>query len=190
MQLNTLITADEVVSKAFTDSSIDSSYFTTQIIRLAEIKHLKEALGHEFFYELKNQHHNDSLSTDNTALMNEYLMTCLAWFVRFETMDEMQYRTTNSGVVSTIDDYVEDVGNSQYNLAKQKVYSNAKVLLDDMIWYLDSSEQNNKFATYNSATKHEKGDSVEKVSGILFYDSKATSPLTSITKKVRRHPKD
>ena len=112
--------------------------------------------------------------------MSEYLELTLAYFVRYEKTTDIHYRQTNQGIVTTIDDLTNVVDKSEFNLIKEDVYQNCKLLLDDMIWYIEHKDNISKFPTYRSASKHTKGDSVEKVSGILFYDNLRTSPLSPL----------
>ena len=183
MTKTSLITPAQVVSEAFGDSpNFDSSFITTNDIKIVALKHLKEPLGHDFFMELVTQNDTSTFSGENTKLMNEYIKITLAYFVKYEKITDIHSRQTNQGVVTTIDDITSSVSKDELALIKQEIYQTAKALLDDMIWFLDHEESIGKYPTYRTSIKHDKGDRVDKVSGILFYDNKRTTPLSGIRK--------
>ena len=181
MSKTSLITPAQVVAEAFSDSpNFDVSFITTNDIKIVALKHLKEVLGHEFFMELVTENDTAALSAVNTKLMNEYLKITLAYLVKYEKITDIHYRQTNQGVVTTIDDISNTVDSRELAAIKEDIYQTAKVLMDDMVWHLEHTENKGKFPTYDNSKKHTKGDRVDKVSGILFYDNKRTSPLSSI----------
>ena len=77
--------------------------------------HIKHILGKEFYGELKKQHNDGTLTTDNTTFLNNYLLDTLAWFVRFEVINEIQMNSSSAGVVTNIDEFSSVVSPDELN---------------------------------------------------------------------------
>ena len=171
-QYDTLVTASEVISNSFTNQATDTSLISDNIITIAELAHIKSELGLDFYEELKTQ--NDStgtLSADNTTLMTHFLKPCLCWFVRFEVMNDLTFNTTSSGVVSNIDEFSVIATPEQFNMMKQDTYRKAKVLLDDMIAFIQHEDQNTKYPLFgkDGDSSMPDTDNATKLGGIIFY---------------------
>ena len=171
-QHDNLVTASEVITNAFTNQATDTALITNSIIDIAELAHIKPELGLDFYEELKIQ--NDSsgtLSSDNTTLMNDFLKPCLCWFVRFEVMNEMQYNTTSAGLVVNVSDFSSPVNQEQFNQMKQDTYRKAKVMLDDMIAYIEHEDQSGKYPLFGTDgdSSMPDTDNATKLGGIIFY---------------------
>ena len=64
-------------------------------IILAELAHIRPILGDEFYGELKLEHNNGTLTSANSDFMVYYLEDCLAWFVRFEVINDIMSNKGN-----------------------------------------------------------------------------------------------
>lgn len=170
--LNRLVSQTEVLA-TLSNVNIDANLITTDVIKIAEITHLEKVIGREFYEELVTEHHNANLSTANQTLMDDYLVRCLSWFVRFEILNDLQYQTTASGVMQNIDDFSQSVSPKQFDLIKQDVYRKATLFLQDMLDFISNKNNINNYLTYkNSQRKDEDayGDtSANKQGGIIFY---------------------
>lgn len=167
-----LVSNKEVISNAFTNQATDTALITNSIIDIAELAHIKPELGLDFYEELKTQ--NDStgtLSADNKTLMDDFLIPCLCWFVRFEVMNEIQYNTTSAGLVVNVSDFSTPANVEQFNQMKQDTYRKAKVMLDDMIAYITHNDQVNKYPLYgkDGDSSMPAEDNATKLNGIIFY---------------------
>ena len=104
-------------------------------------------------------------------MLDYYVNPALAYATKFEVLNEIQWRATNQGVISTIDDFTDDVSSSQYNAYKQNVYRQVEMYLREMVRFLNSNEQAGDYPNYdgNGNDINESGDQVRKVGGMLFY---------------------
>ena len=187
-QYNNLISAAEVVEKAMTNANMDTSIIDNNIVLIAEITHLKQHLGDYFWGELRKKHHNNSLNANETTLLNNYIVPCLAFYVKYEVLNDMQYNTTSSGVVTNDDDWSDPVDSSEMSILKDDSFRKAEILKKDMIEWLDDSENHGVFPEYESSLndKHINGDNVTRIGGILAYGNKINR-YTSINKKDERY---
>jgi len=170
-QYNTLVTASEVITNSFTNQATDTAIISDNIITISELAHLKPELGLDFYEELKSQAHGGTLTADNTTLMNDYLKPCLCWFVRFEVLNEIQYQTSSSGLMTNIDEFSTPVSPDVFNQMKQDTYRKAKILLDDMVAYITHADQSGKYTLYGTDgdSSMPDTDNATKLGGIIFY---------------------
>ena len=101
--------------------------------------------------------------------MTYYLQPALCWLVRFEVINEIQNNSTSQGVVSNISDFATTIEPNKLSDYVQDTYRKAKVLLNDMIEFLNHSDQSGLYPTYANNTKI--GDSTWKNHGIIMYDN-------------------
>lgn len=173
-QYANLITAAEVVSKAMTNSNMDTSVIDDNIILIAELSHLKQHLGDFFWGELRKKGQQSSLDSNETTLVNNYIKPCLAFYVKYEVLNDMQYNTTSAGVMINDDEWSDPADNTELAILKQDTFRKAEILKKDMIEWLDDSENDGVFSDYESAKndKHLHGDNVVRLGGILAYGGK------------------
>lgn len=172
-QYDNLITASEVVTKSFTNQATDLALISNELITIAELAHIKPMLGLDMYEELKTQNHNSTLTTANTTLLTHYLKDALAWYVRFEVMNEMQYNTTSAGLVVNVSEFSNPANVEQFNQMKSDTFRKAQVLSDDMLAYIMHDDQNNDYPLFgqdgDTSMPVLDGDMAKKMNGIIFY---------------------
>jgi|TARA_R100001530_G_scaffold633_2_gene1052 hypothetical protein len=164
-----LITAAQVISKSFTNANTDPYLISTNNLVIAELAHVKDKLGVKFYGELKEENDGGTLTADNQTFLTDYLLDCLAWFTRFEIITEIQMNSSSMGVVSNIDEFSHIVTPDELNVYKQDTYRKAEIFLQDAIEYLNDSDQDGMFPTYEDNKPCSSG--VWKNHGIIMYDS-------------------
>ena len=170
-QFDRLITNQEVIIQCITNANFDKYLISPDIIKIAEITHLEKPLSREFYEELVTQHDSaGTLTADNQTLMDDYLHRTLAWFVKFEMMNDIQNNTTSSGIMNNLDDFGAVVDHKSFDMMKQDVYRKANLFLQDMLDYLGAHLST--YPTYKNNT-HDTSvlgdDSTNKANGIIFY---------------------
>ena len=168
-QYKTLVTAGQVISNSFTNFNTDPSLISSNTILLAELAHIKSALGKKFYEELKLQNNTDVLTVANQALMDDFLVRCLSWFTRFEVINEVQSNSSSMGIVHNIDEFATIVDPSELNAYKQDTYRKSEIYLQDMLEFLNDSDNSALYPTYNN-NKPSRGYAY-KNHGIIMYDS-------------------
>ena len=171
-----LVSAGEVISNSFTNANTDTALISNNTILLTELAHLKPALGKKFYEELKTQHNNGTLNTANQTLMDDFLTRCLCWFVRFEVINEVQSNSSSMGIVHNVDEFATIVDPSELNAYKQDTYRKSEIYLKDMLDYMEDSDQNGLYPTYES-DRPARGYAY-KNHGIIMYDSIYSRPRT------------
>ena len=169
-QYITLVSAGEVIEKTFTNKNTDPILVSENTIVLSELAHIRPLLGEKFYAELKLQHNNGTLTVDNQAFMTYYLEDCLSWFVRFEVVNDIMSNISSSGVVNNIDEFSRIISPSDYNTFKQDTYRKADIFANDMIGFLNGTDQKGLYPTFNSNKPNSMSDTY-KNHGMIFYDS-------------------
>ena len=168
-QYKTLVTAGQVISNSFTNFNTDPALISSNTILLAELAHIKSAIGKKFYEELKLQNNTDNLTVANQALMDDFLVRCLSWFTRFEVINEVQSNSSSMGIVHNIDEFATIVDPSELNAYKQDTYRKSEIYLQDMLEFLNDSDNSALYPTYNN-NKPSRGYAY-KNHGIIMYDS-------------------
>lgn len=164
-----LVTAGEVISNSFTNANTDTALISNNTILLSELAHLKSAIGQKFYEEIKTQHNNGTLTTANQTLMDDFLVRCLCWFVRFEVINEVQSNSSSMGIVHNIDEFATIIDPAELNVYKQDTYRKSEIYLKDMLSYMNGDDQKGLYPTYEANKPC--SDNVYKNHGIIMYDS-------------------
>jgi len=173
-QYKTLATAAEVISNSFTNANTDPALISTNTILLSELAHLKTAIGKKFYEELKTQNNNGTLTTANQTLMDDFLIRTLCWFARFEVINEVQSNSSSMGIVHNIDEFATVIDPSELNAYKQDTYRKAEIYLQDMLSFLNDSDNSADYPTYTANAPC--NVTTYKNHGIIMYDSIYTRP--------------
>jgi len=174
-QYKTLATSEEVISNSFTNANTDPALVSTNSILLSELAHLKTAIGTKFYEELKTQNNVGNFPTvggltqANQTLMDDFLIRTLCWFARFEVINEVQMNSTSMGIVNNIDEFSNVIDPSELNVYKQDTYRKAEIYLQDMLGFLNDSDNSADYPTYTANAPC--NISTYKNHGIIMYDS-------------------
>jgi hypothetical protein len=169
-QYATLVTAGEVIDKTFTNKNTDPVLVSENTIVLSELAHIRPLLGEKFYAELKLQHDTGTLSVDNQAFMTYYLEDTLSWFVRFEVVNDIMSNISSSGIVNNIDEFSRIISQDTYNTFKQDTYRKADIFANDMMDFLNGTDQVGLYPTFANNKPRSMSDTY-KNHGMIFYDS-------------------
>ena len=164
-----LVTAAEVISNSFTNANTDPALISNNTILLSELGHLKTAIGKKFYEELKTQNNDGTLTAANQTLMNDFLIRTLCWFARFEVINEIQSNSSSMGIVHNIDEFSTIIDPAELNAYKQDTYRKSEIYLQDMLEYLNDSDNSADYPTYTANAPC--NTTTYKNHGIIMYDS-------------------
>ena len=164
-----LVTAEEVISNSFTNANTDPALISNNTILLSELAHLKTAIGKKFYEELKTQNNDGTLTADNQTLMNDFLIRTLCWFARFEVINEIQSNSSSMGIVHNIDEFSTIIDPAELNAYKQDTYRKSEIYLQDMLEFLNDSDNSADYPTYTANAPC--NTTTYKNHGIIMYDS-------------------
>ena len=107
--------------------------------------------------------------------MTYYLQDCLAWYVRFEVVNDIMSNITSSGVVHNVDEFNRLITADDYNAFKQDTYRKAEIFAKDMMDFITGTDQDGLYPTYEDNRPNSMSDTY-KNHGLIFYDSIYTYP--------------
>ena len=169
-QYKTLVTAGEVINNTFTNKNTDPVLVSNNTIVLSELAHIRPLLGDKFYAELKLENNTDALSANNQILMDYYLQVAESWFVRFEVINDIMSNITSSGVVHNVDEFNSVITPSDYNTFKQDTYRKAEIFANDMMDFLNGTDQKGLYPTFET-NRPKSMSNTYKNHGMIFYDS-------------------
>ena len=169
-----LVTAAEVISNSFTNANTDPALISNNTILLSELAHLKTAIGKKFYEELKTQNNDGTLTTANQTLMDDFLIRTLCWFARFEVINEVQSNSSSMGIVHNIDEFSTIIDPAELNAYKQDTYRKSEIYLQDMLEFLNDSDNSADYPTYTANAPC--NITTYKNHGIIMYDSIYSRP--------------
>ena len=172
-----LVTAAEVISNSFTNANTDPALISNNTILLSELAHLKTAIGKKFYEELKTQNNDGTLTAANQTLMNDFLIRTLCWFARFEVINEIQSNSSSMGIVHNIDEFSTIIDPAELNAYKQDTYRKSEIYLQDMLEFLNDSDNSADYPTYTANAPC--NTTTYKNHGIIMYDSIYDRPRRS-----------
>jgi len=168
-----IITPAKVIELAFTNQNTDPVLISSNLIQMAELAHLKSAIGDDLYLRLKqvlNTPPTGVITAAETTLYDDWLKPTFAWFVRFEVINEIQDNSTSSGIVTAMPEFAKAVDAKTLNVYKQDTYRRGNVMLKAMIEFLD--ENATDFPEYQSSNSVDCGNTSNNVSkqhGMIIY---------------------
>lgn len=168
-QYITLTNPASVIAKVFTNENTDEYLISDDIIEITEITHLKPVIGLKFYEELKLQNDTGTLTANNTTLMKYYLIPALNWLVRFEVINDVQNNSSSQGIVQNLSQYAQSLTPPQLSDYVQDTYRKARIMLTDMLEYMNNKDQAGMFPTYTANKPNT--NPTWKNHGIIMYET-------------------
>lgn len=140
-----LITADEVIEISFTDDETDPDVIKDAIIDVAEFNHILTALGDpedfadSLYHEIQTENIAEALTPDNLTLLDEYIKPALAFYVKFEILEDLHIRTVNQGLQVNSSEFGTPASSSQRSDLSKRVFSHATALKEKMLSFLEEN---------------------------------------------------
>ena len=126
-----LITAAEIIDKAFTNANMDTHLIKDTFIEIAELNYIKPFLGDTLY--------DACVLGGNVTLVNDYLKDYLAFCVKFEVLPDITYNTTSQGVVENLADFTSPVSKDKLNFLRGETYKKAETFKKKARVYLQEN---------------------------------------------------
>ncbi len=130
---------------AFIDDETDPDTIKETIIDVAEFNHILTALGDpedfagSLYHEIQSQNIAATLTPDNQTLLDEYIVQALAFYVKFEILEDLHIRTVNQGLQVNSSEFGTSASNSQRSDLSKRVFSHATALKEKMLSFLEEN---------------------------------------------------
>lgn len=138
-----LITATEVINKAFTHLSTDVSLIKDAYIAIAELEYIKPKLGEDLY----NLISGGSLSGRNLVLYDEYIVPAMAFYVKYLTLPDLYIKTGTNLMIPVRE---QTNGSSSRDRADLRTESlnMADMFMSNAIKYIEHIDNYSYFESY------------------------------------------
>jgi len=168
-----LIDPSEVIDIAFTNKNTDENLIGDTFIEIAQEEHIRPvlALGEidattSLYQEIVDQNNTLTLTAANATLLNDHIKPCLAIFVKFELLNDMQMNTTSAGVQVNFTEFSNAASNEQRAELSRKVFSHGITLRDKMVRFIEDAANFANYPLYS--TGNNIGNVISKTGGIIL----------------------
>ena len=136
-----LITASDVITIAFSgEMNISSDRVTTYHIDIAEKRYVIPRIGKDLY---------DALAAGSYTELKDKIKPALAFYVKSIVLPEIKVLQTNMGIMQGQTDYAHPVGAEAYRMLISQTLTNADVIMDSVIDFLNESEYEEYIKTTN-----------------------------------------
>tara|TARA_Y100001963_G_scaffold151638_1_gene234867 strand:- start:715 stop:1209 length:495 start_codon:yes stop_codon:yes gene_type:complete len=158
-----IMTTTEVLDK-IPNNDFDPALVEKYIIK-AQRKYIRPLLGDDFYDQILTQSAAGSLSTDNSALVTNYLKPCLAYYVIADAFPSIKSNITSSGVVTLDHEFSSPASREDYAALRSQLYSDAEDWRAEVIKYIEDTQEDDssKFPLW------EKKDNYQSRYGFITY---------------------
>jgi hypothetical protein len=167
MAYNTeMMTSTEVSEQAINDTYFDTAYFDKYILT-SQRKYVKSVLGVDYYNELLTEIEGNSLTADNTIIVDDFIKPMLAHYIVYEVYSKVHTQLTNQGAMENDTEYSDQAKSFEYSQSRDFYINKADFWKKDMIDYIKEAKDSDssKFPLYDDC---ENPPQVNK-KGIIFY---------------------
>lgn len=136
MSLNTLlISVASIKERTGLHNSVDEK-LVLPIIKVAQDMHIKPAIGSGLYDRLQQGIEDSNLNSDETTLIDNYIVDALCWFVMCELPASLCYQFYAKGIVQKTDTQAQTLSSTQILEIENKHKRYAEHYKDALIRYL------------------------------------------------------
>lgn len=150
MAVNKLITSAQVISIVLNGASFDEALIEPHIVK-CQIKYIKDSLGKDFYDDLVESYDTTAtVTTDELALIEDYIQPSLARFVMFEALPFIRQNITSAGVVLNTTEFSDQSSSADFGMLRSAVISDAEFYRNLLVQYL--KDNSSDWPLYESQT--------------------------------------
>ncbi len=174
-----LITAEEIIELAFMDDDFDEDNLKDLFIEVTQEAHIRPVLGDDpdqgesLYDEIVTQNNNNNIGADNRILLEQFIRPALAFFCKYEILEEVSIKITNQGAQSNFTEFGRDATNQHRSDLSKKIYSHAQTLSKKMTRFLEANET--KYPLYSSSMNVDRTSNI--IGGIVLGAGLPDAPL-------------
>lgn len=143
------VTVDYILNVTPIEKNVDQDKIVP-FITISQDLHIQSILGSLFYDHLKNAISGNTLNSDETYLIRNYIQPCVAFWTFYESYISLNYKTTNKAVSKERSEYSEPLSLDELKYSRSAIRINAEYYSKRLQKYL--TDYNYLFPTYNQTT--------------------------------------
>ncbi len=145
-----LITATEIITLAFTNENVDPFAIKDTFIEISQEEHILPILDEDLYNEIVEQNDAATLTAENTTLLDDYIKPALAFYTKYEILDDLSVETTDKGLQVAESDFSRAANGQERGDMKNKAKKHADTFADKMTRFLNDSDDYPLYSAGNS----------------------------------------
>jgi len=143
------VTPDYILDRTPIEKNVDQDKIVPFII-VAQDLHIQSILGSLFYDHLKNGISGNTLNSDETYLIRNYIQPCVAFWTFYESYISLNYKTTNKAVSKERSEYSDPLSLDELKYSRSAIRTNAEYYSKRLQKYM--IDYNYLFPLYNQTT--------------------------------------
>ena len=121
-----IITATEIIDLAVPNKTgFEVRFFANHILK-NQIKYVRPFLGDDYYEDLRDKVAAGTLSSDDTALLDNYLKPMLAHYIMYERLPYIHNKIQNSGVMNDFNEFANSGSSRTLAMMRDQYYTDAQ----------------------------------------------------------------
>lgn len=141
------ISANYIYNNSVINSNVDEKYIIPTI-DLCQKMYLIPILGTALYDEIKGQIIADTLTSDNTTLLNDYIQDVLLYYVLFEGIAIFTYKIENKSVVKKNGETAQPIDSQEVQMLRDMYKDRAEFFAERCTKYLLENATTSRYASY------------------------------------------
>ena len=142
------VTSQEVINNSFTQINTDPNLIKEELIEQTQLKHIKPVLGKDLYELIVSENNASSLSTANQYLFDNYIVKAMWWFVKYDSITDIQYKTGSKGVTVPSSLGAAETTENTVSNVMTNAFNTAIKIMERMTEYIEDNDTD--YPTYNS----------------------------------------
>jgi hypothetical protein len=126
---------DSIKERGFVNKNVENNIITTTLRRVQDTM-LLPILGTTFFKRLLQGVEDSDLTTDETTLLNDYILDYLVACVDYRIVKPLSYEIRSKVVGQAKDEHIQPATQSQINELEDSLFKDMEVYREKLVGYL------------------------------------------------------
>lgn len=131
-----LITSTQLKSLISEINNAISSDYIDYVIKIEQVKNIRQLLGYSFYNEIQNQLSGSTLSTENELIYDDYLKMLLALYCYKRLVISMSFQLENAGLRKKYSDVSEVAETSEMSYVRSMIQDDIDFYKKEMVKYI------------------------------------------------------
>lgn len=163
-----LISAQEIVNKAFVNKNTSLLFFKVEFIEIAQEEHIRPVLTDKLYDDIVAKNDAGPLTGKDLILLNDFIKPALAHYVKWEVLPEINMQTSSKGTRQLGDEVSSASSSKDRADLYARVKSQADTLRDKITRFIQNEDNIDDFPLYRRGENV--ANSTEFIGGVVIID--------------------